>query len=118
MLLEKYTDDDEIEWIPEEKKSKRVLEEKRSFKYDIVKVDKEKNKVYYKEYVEFASLNRGEFFGGRALLGEEVAMDGFEYDEYLKKIPKAKLTVVSRNLLKLVITLIYRSRIRLPSSSM
>ena len=95
LLADFIPDDDGMERLPEEvKKKNKVVEANRTFKFDIVKVDEEKNRIYYKEFVEFASLTRGEFFGGRALLGEEVAKDGFEFEEFLKKIPKAQLSVV------------------------
>lgn len=67
----------------------------RVFQHQKVKEDEANNLVYYKNMVEFATLRKGEFFGGRALLGEEIAKDNFEFQEFLKKVPKAKLSVVA-----------------------
>ena len=68
---------------------------KRSFQHQKIKEDRAQNKVYYKHQIEFRIMNQGDFFGGRALLGDEIAKDKFEFHEFLKKVPKAKLSAVN-----------------------
>lgn len=75
-------------------KKKTDKYENRTFQYEVVKEDKEANRVFYKETAEFCKLTRGDYFGGRALLGGEIAKNGFEFESFLKTIPKAKLSVV------------------------
>ena len=84
----------EIELHSQQKQSASIPT-RRTFKFEKVREDKTKNKVYWKNFVEFQTLSKGEFFAGRAILGDEIAKDNFEFQEFLKKIPKAKLTVVN-----------------------
>ena len=83
---------------PTNKQLRRTLEttpmRTRSFQYELLKEEKTQNKMFWKNLIEFQTMSRGDYFAGRAVLGEEIGKDDFEFQEFLKKLPKAKLSVV------------------------